>query len=79
MSDLESTPHTGRSTAWEKRKWKKEASGAVRHELLPLKGWVFLSINAETLRESSMNCPYLNGYMEQLLSPPVRKVSFNIN
>lgn len=58
---------------------KKAASGAVRHKFLPLKGWIFLSINRETLRESSMNCPYLNRYIEQLLCPPVHKVSFNIN
>lgn len=52
---------------------------AVRHKLLPLKVWKFLSINGETLRESSMNWPYLNRYIELFLCPLVHKVSFNIN
>lgn len=74
MSDLESAPLYSALSCLR----KKELSGAVRHKL-PLKGWIFLSINGETLRESSMNWPYLNRYIEQLLCPLVHKVSFNIN
>lgn len=68
------------SSASEKKEVeKKSLTRAVRHKLLPLKGWIFLSINGETLRESSLNWPYLNRYIEQLLCPLVHKVSFNIN
>lgn len=66
-------------SASEKRKGEEEVTAAVRHKFLPLKGWMFLSINGETLRESSLNWLYLNRYIEQLLCPVVHKVSFNIN
>lgn len=79
MSDLERTPLYGAFHCLRKKEVKKTLTGAVRHKLLPLKDWIFLSINGETLRESSMNWPYLNRYIEQLLCPLVHKVSFNIN
>lgn len=75
MSDLENEPLYSAFHCLRRKEVKK----AVRHKLLPLKGWIFLSINGETLRESSMNWPYLNRYIEQLLYPLVHRVSFNIN
>lgn len=79
MSDLENVPSYSAFHCLGKKEVKEAVTGAARHKLLPLKGWIFLSINGETLRESSMNWPYLNRYIEQLLYPLVHRVSFNIN